>query len=66
MAFFALYGLKMYGETELIEKLMTDDGAWLNMLSEGATTCYEAWGKDQKWNTSLFHPWASAPAIILG
>ena len=66
MAFFALYGLKMYGETELMEKLMTDDGAWMNMLSEGATTCYEAWGKDQKWNTSLFHPWASAPAIILG
>ena len=66
MAFFALYGLKMYGEKELMEKLMTDDGAWLNMLSEGATTCYEAWGKNQKWNTSLFHPWASAPAILLG
>ncbi|MBQ8758583.1 MAG: alpha-L-rhamnosidase, partial [Clostridia bacterium] len=66
MAFFALYGLKLYGETELMEKLMTDDGAWMNMISEGATTCFEAWGKDQKWNTSLFHPWASAPAIILG
>ena len=35
------------------------------MLDEGATTCYEAWGKEQKWNTSLFHPWASAPAILL-
>ena len=55
----------MYGEKELMEKLISDDGAWMNMLSEGATTCYEAWGKDQKWNTSLFHPWASAPAILL-
>ena len=30
-----------------------------------ATTCFEAWGKDQKWNTSLCHPWASAPIPIL-
>ena len=35
------------------------------MLREGATSCWEAWGKDQKWNTSLCHPWASAPVIIL-
>ena len=32
--------------------------------AEGATTTYEAWGKDQKWNTSLFHPWATAPLIV--
>ena len=30
-----------------------------------ATTCFEAWGKDQKWNTSLCHPWASAPISVL-
>lgn len=65
MAFFALYALKQCGETELMEELIADDGAWANMLSEGATTCFEAWGKDQKWNTSLFHPWASAPAVLL-
>ena len=35
------------------------------MLREDATACFEAWGKDQKWNTSLCHPWASAPVIIL-
>ena len=35
------------------------------MLHEGATACFEAWGKDQKWNTSLCHPWASAPISIL-
>ena len=34
------------------------------MIKEGATTTFEAWGKDQKWNTSLFHPWATAPTII--
>jgi hypothetical protein len=34
------------------------------MLKEGATTTFEAWGKAQKWNTSLFHPWATAPAIV--
>ncbi|MCZ8517160.1 hypothetical protein O9H85_33380 [Paenibacillus filicis] len=35
------------------------------MVKEGATTCFEAWGKDQKWNTSLCHPWASSPIPIL-
>ena len=35
------------------------------MLSEGATTLFEAWGKEQKWNTSLCHPWACAPLPVL-
>ena len=35
------------------------------MLREGATSCWEAWGRDQKWNTSLCHPWASAPIIMI-
>jgi alpha-L-rhamnosidase len=35
------------------------------MLREGATTCFEAWGKDQKWNTSLCHPWASSPIPVI-
>ena len=25
------------------------------MIREGATVTFEAWGKDGKWNTSLFH-----------
>jgi hypothetical protein len=45
-------------------ELATSEGAWMNMLREGATTTYEAWGKEQKWNTSLFHPWATAPLIV--
>lgn len=65
MAFFTCHALKKIGEQKLMEDLLADDGAWANMLSEGATTCFEAWGKDQKWNTSLFHPWATAPAIFL-
>jgi hypothetical protein len=34
------------------------------MSAEGATVTFEAWGKEQKWNTSLFHPWATAPLIV--
>jgi predicted nucleic acid-binding protein len=64
MAYFALAGLKRAGEGALCEALATDEGAWLNMLREGATVTFEAWGKEQKWNTSLFHPWAVAPLIV--
>ena len=45
--------------------LNDSDHGWCNMLREGATTCFEAWGKDQKWNTSLCHPWASAPVPVI-
>jgi hypothetical protein len=64
MAYFALAALMKHGKREEAVKLATDPGCWLNMLAEGATTTYEAWGKDQKWNTSLCHPWATAPAIV--
>lgn len=64
MAYFALAALKKAGESALCEELCIDDGAWLNMIREGATLTFEAWGKDQKWNTSLCHPWATAPLII--
>ena len=45
--------------------MMKSPDGWCNMLAEGATTLYEAWGKEQKWNTSLCHPWAAAPILIL-
>ena len=64
MSYFALAGLVKAGKTRLAVELATDENAWLNMIKEGATTTFEAWGKDQKWNTSLFHPWATAPTII--
>ena len=64
MTYFTLAALMKHGEREKAELLATDKGAWLNMLEEGATTTFEAWGKNQKWNTSLFHPWATAPLIV--
>ena len=64
MAYFALAALKKVGEYVLCHELACDKDAWLNMINEGATVTYEAWGKEQKWNTSLFHPWATAPLII--
>lgn len=63
-AYFALAALKLAGEHDLCLELATDDGAWLNMIAEGATMTFEAWGKEQKWNTSLCHPWAVAPLVV--
>lgn len=42
-----------------------EKNSWMNMINEGATRCFEVWSKEQKQNTSLFHPWASAPILIL-
>ena len=64
MAYFTLAALKMNNEYDLAYKLALDERCWINMIKEGGTTTFEAWGKDQKWNTSLNHPWACAPLII--
>lgn len=68
MAYFYLKALCVNGRKDKALELITSDGehSWRNMLGEGATTTFEAWGKEQKWNTSLFHPWAVAPVLILG
>ena len=67
MSYFVLKALAKAGEYDLIFELITsqDEHSWGNMIAEGATTCFEAWGKDQKWNTSLCHAWASAPIPVL-
>jgi alpha-L-rhamnosidase len=67
MAYFLLKALAVHGETELVYELITckDDRSWSNMVKEGASSCFEAWGKEQKWNTSLCHGWASAPIPLL-
>ncbi len=62
----ALCGLVRYGENELLAECLADEGAWLRMLSEGATATFECWGKDEKWNTSLFHMTFSYAAVFLG
>ena len=64
MAYFTLAGLKKAGRMDLCLELATADTSWPNMLKEGATVTFEAWGKDQKTNCSLFHPWATAPLVI--
>ena len=64
MAYFALAALKKEGRMDLCLELTTAETSWPNMLKEGATVTFEAWGKDQKTNCSLFHPWATAPLII--
>lgn len=51
----ALEGLIRCGRSDLIKTFLKDEGAWKRMLAEGATTTFESWGKDMKWNTSLFH-----------
>ncbi|MFB9328292.1 family 78 glycoside hydrolase catalytic domain [Paenibacillus aurantiacus] len=67
MAYFVLQALAVAEEHALIYELITSDDlhAWGTMVREGATTCFEAWSKDLKWNTSLCHPWASAPIPVV-
>ena len=60
-----LCGLVRFGKRDLAEELVRDEGAWLRMLREGATTTFEGWGKDSKWNTSLFHLTISFACIFL-
>ncbi|MDE6723087.1 MAG: family 78 glycoside hydrolase catalytic domain, partial [Eubacterium sp.] len=63
MSYFYLKALCIAGRKSDAYKAITstEENSWYNMIKEGATTCFEAWGKDKKWNTSLFHPWACAP-----
>ena len=66
-AYYVLHGLASIGKYQEMYDLMVNEGehSWMQMLREGATTCYEAWGKEQKWNTSLCHPWGSAPILLI-
>ena len=66
VSFFYLKALARSGRhRELFQTLVNESvHGWVNMLKEGATACFEAWGKEQKWNTSLCHPWASAPISV--
>lgn len=67
MSYFYLKALCNTGKKDEAVKAIKSKGeySWFNMLSEGATRTYEAWGKEKKWNTSLFHPWSTAPILIL-
>lgn len=60
-----LEGLKRLNKKELMYKFILDENAWLRMIREGATTTFEGWGKDKKWNTSLFHLTLSYAVVFL-
>jgi hypothetical protein len=66
-SYFVLKALAKVGAYDELYELITNktEHSWYNMIKEGATSTFEAWGKDQKWNTSLCHPWASAPIPVL-
>jgi len=66
-SYFVLKALALNGENEKAMELILNksEHSWYNMIKEGATACFEAWGKEQKTNTSLCHPWASSPIILL-
>ncbi len=67
LSYFFLKALAKVKHHDVMYELLVNESeqGWVNMLREGATTCYEAWGKEQKWNTSLLHPWASAPIPLI-
>ena len=66
-SYFVLKALSKIGayDDELALLVNESEHSWVNMVREDASCCFEAWGKDQKWNTSLCHPWASAPIAVL-
>ena len=53
------------GDHRRLKEALLNKGAWLRMISEDATTTFEGWGKDTKWNTSLFHLTMSYAALFL-
>lgn len=57
--------LKENGQDALIKELLLDKDGWLNMIKEGATTTFEAFSKEKKWNTSLLHTMFSFPILFL-
>ncbi|MBP1550535.1 MAG: family 78 glycoside hydrolase catalytic domain, partial [Oscillospiraceae bacterium] len=60
-----LWGLVKNSRSDLVKQMLLDNGAWKHMLDEDATTTFEGWGKDTKWNTSLFHLTMSYGALFL-
>lgn len=60
-----LWGLVRHDRMDLVERCLEEPGSWSRMLREGGTTTFEGWGKDTKWNTSLFHLTLSDAALFL-
>ena len=60
-----LVALTRDGKDDLVHELITDEKYWLNIIREGGTRTFEGWGKERKWNTSLYHLTLSVGAIFL-
>lgn len=69
LSFFCTFPILMRfakdGEEDRLKTALLCHGAWQRMLREDATTTFEGWGKDTKWNTSLFHLTMSYAAVFL-
>jgi len=64
-SFPVLMGFVKNERYDLLKEALLDEGAWLRILREGGTTTFEGWGKDTKWNTSLFHLTMSYAAVFM-
>ena len=60
-----LQGLSKLDRLDLLRECLLNDGAWKRILREDGTTTFEGWGKDTKWNTSLFHLTMSYAAAFM-
>jgi hypothetical protein len=69
LSFFCTFPILMRfakdGESDRMKAALLNEGTWKRMLKEDATTTFEGWGKDTKWNTSLFHLTMSYAALFL-
>ena len=64
-AYFVLKACALLHDYDLVLSLITRKGeyGWMHMLEQDASTTFEAWGKEQKHNTSLCHPCGAIPII---
>lgn len=60
-----LCGLVKNNRPDLIKECLLNDGAWKRILREDGTATFEGWGKETKWNTSLFHLTMSYAALFM-
>lgn len=60
-----LMGAVKNNQEDLLKECLLNEGAWLRIIREDGTTTFEGWGKDTKWNTSLFHMTMSYAATFM-
>ncbi|MBQ7032282.1 MAG: family 78 glycoside hydrolase catalytic domain [Clostridia bacterium] len=67
-AYYLLKSLVRMGAHDEAFRLLMNEGecGWVNMLREGATATFEAWGKEQTGKSvSLCHAWGASPIMLL-